>query len=313
MSSLLDMSLDDLIRKSKEHGGHDSISRSRGTGSGSILGPGPDRWVVRRNLTRPKPYSVRPAWVMEVQQEPIMLAASEGSNGEAKLYVSNLDYGVSNEDIKVLFSEVGELLRYSLHYDMSGRSKGTAEVVFARQIDALAAIKRYNNVQLDGKPLKIELVGVNIITPVPVPVISTTNLAKPNGSVRRPYLALWASRCKFYKHGPPMEIPHPVHGLFLDDVSEGKRKFRSAKQWHDVIALAIFASLHGNLHFGVFHCVHERIGARGRGHGGSSGNGSSVQEFARGHGQGRHRVEKLTAESLDSDLDRYHFEAMKLK
>jgi THO complex subunit 4 len=39
---------------------------------------------------------------MQVQQEPLMLAASEGSDGEAKLYISNLDYGVSNEDIKVL-------------------------------------------------------------------------------------------------------------------------------------------------------------------------------------------------------------------
>ncbi|KAL3579195.1 hypothetical protein D5086_020699 [Populus alba] len=165
MSSLLDMSLDDLIRKGKENGGRDSNFRGsgRGAGSSSVLGPGPDRLVFRRDLTRPKPYSVRPVQVMQVQQEPIMLAASEGSNGEAKLYISNLDYGVSNEDIKVLFSEVGELLRYSLHYDMSGRSK------------------------LDGKPLKIELVGINVITPVPVsvPVTAITNVANPNGAVRR--------------------------------------------------------------------------------------------------------------------------------
>nr|TKS17685.1 hypothetical protein D5086_0000010560 [Populus alba] len=64
-------------------------------------------------------------------------------------------YVVTCPKIEVIFSEGGDLLRYSLHYDMSGRSKGTAEVVFALQTDALAAIKRYNNVQLDGKPLKI--------------------------------------------------------------------------------------------------------------------------------------------------------------
>lgn len=29
----------------------------------------------------------------------------------------------------------------------------------------MAAIKRYNNVQLDGKPMKIEMVGTNISTP----------------------------------------------------------------------------------------------------------------------------------------------------
>lgn len=29
----------------------------------------------------------------------------------------------------------------------------------------MAAIKRYNNVQLDGKPMKLELVGTNIPAP----------------------------------------------------------------------------------------------------------------------------------------------------
>lgn len=28
----------------------------------------------------------------------------------------------------------------------------------------MAAIKRYNNVQLDGKPMKLELVGTNVST-----------------------------------------------------------------------------------------------------------------------------------------------------
>ncbi|KAJ6717851.1 RNA AND EXPORT FACTOR BINDING PROTEIN [Salix purpurea] len=102
MSNLLDMSLDDLIRKGKENGGRDSNFRGRGAGSGSVLGPGPDRWVFRRDPARHQPYSVRPVKLMQVQQEPIMIAASEGSNGEGKLYISNLDYGVSNEDIKVL-------------------------------------------------------------------------------------------------------------------------------------------------------------------------------------------------------------------
>uniref|UniRef100_A0A0E0MBE5 RRM domain-containing protein n=1 Tax=Oryza punctata TaxID=4537 RepID=A0A0E0MBE5_ORYPU len=84
-----------------------------------------------------------------------------------KLYISNLDYAVSNEDIKELFSEVGDVKRYSINYDRSGRSKGTAEVVFSRKSDALAAVKRYNNVQLDGKPMKLELIGINIEPPPP--------------------------------------------------------------------------------------------------------------------------------------------------
>ncbi|OEL38720.1 hypothetical protein BAE44_0000262 [Dichanthelium oligosanthes] len=69
-----------------------------------------------------------------------------------------------------LFSEVGELKRYSMNYDKDGSSKGTAEVVFARKLDALDAIKRYNGVLLDGKPMNIELIGNNA-EPHPMPPV----------------------------------------------------------------------------------------------------------------------------------------------
>ncbi|GMP32506.1 hypothetical protein CsSME_00006232 [Camellia sinensis var. sinensis] len=38
---------------------------------------------------------------------------------------------------------------------------GSAEVVFVRRSDAFQALKRYNNVQLDGKPMRIEIIGTN--------------------------------------------------------------------------------------------------------------------------------------------------------
>nr|XP_009789285.1 PREDICTED: THO complex subunit 4D-like [Nicotiana sylvestris] len=37
--------------------------------------------------------------------------------------------------------------------------KGAAEVVFAGRSDAFQALKRYNNVKLDGKPKKIEILN----------------------------------------------------------------------------------------------------------------------------------------------------------
>lgn len=74
-----------------------------------------------------------------------------------KLKVSNLEYVVTDNDIKELFSNCGALKSFGVHYDNSGRSLGTAEVIYHRHEDALKAIETYNNVALDGKKMFIEL------------------------------------------------------------------------------------------------------------------------------------------------------------
>ncbi|KAF5960402.1 hypothetical protein HYC85_001611 [Camellia sinensis] len=59
------------------------------------------------------------------------------------------------------------------NYDCSGLHsanftylQGSAEVVFARRSDAFRALKRYNSVQLDGKPMKVEIIGTHSEIPV---------------------------------------------------------------------------------------------------------------------------------------------------
>ncbi|XP_030512544.1 THO complex subunit 4B-like [Rhodamnia argentea] len=164
MSASLDMSLDEIIRRKQR-----SEARRRGA-----PGPGPLRRPPNRRPPRSAPYSppilglsssapMAPIW----QQEGLVSGTSQPEAG-TKLYISNLDYEVSNEDIMLLFSAVGVMERCGIHYDRSGRSKGTAEVVFSRHSDALAAIKRYNNVRLDGKPMKIEIVGLGLFPPAPL-------------------------------------------------------------------------------------------------------------------------------------------------
>ncbi|XP_021895955.1 THO complex subunit 4C-like [Carica papaya] len=120
-------------------------------------------------------------WQHDLFEDSLRAAGISGVEVGTKLYVSNLDRGVTNEDIRELFAEIGELKRYAVHYDKNGRPSGSAEVVYLRRSDAFLALKRYNNVLLDGKPMKIEIVGANS----DVPVSAHVNVTGMNGRKKR--------------------------------------------------------------------------------------------------------------------------------
>lgn len=172
------MSLDDIINNSAiRHGNHSGHDPNRHFGFRFPVRKTPysisQSQVAREALRRSSfdvPELVFDHCDVQPQLQPL-----------TKLYISNLDRRVSNDDILLLFSEEGELERHSIHYDQFGRSKGTAEVVFTKQSDALAAIKKYNNMNLDGKPLQIELVGTSLVTPAAaMPLAQSSLLGSPN-------------------------------------------------------------------------------------------------------------------------------------
>ncbi|ESO03182.1 hypothetical protein HELRODRAFT_185670 [Helobdella robusta] len=72
--------------------------------------------------------------------------------------ISNLNYTVSDQDIKELFGEFGSMIRSSLNYDRSGRSLGSAEVEYSNREAAMKACEQYNKVPLDGLPMEIAFV-----------------------------------------------------------------------------------------------------------------------------------------------------------
>ena len=76
-----------------------------------------------------------------------------------KMHVSNLDFGVTQGDMKELFSSIGKIKHVALHYDKNGRSQGTTEIIFERRVDALKAYNQYNGVPLDGRTMQLELMG----------------------------------------------------------------------------------------------------------------------------------------------------------
>ena len=231
MASSLDMSLDDRIKNRSNNRGRGRGGRGRahsGRGpSGTLNGRrmvgavnsrrmagagngGRTTGAVRRGPlmvnTRPSSYAIaksirraRPfPWQHDLFEDSLRAAGIQGVEVGTKLYVSNLDHGVTNEDIRELFSELGELKRFAVHYDKNGHPSGSAEVVYTRRSDAFAALKRYNNVLLDGKPMKIEIVGSNS----ELPISARVNVTGVNG--RRKRTVVMTSRGGQAGGGPAM-------------------------------------------------------------------------------------------------------------
>ncbi|EEC81769.1 hypothetical protein OsI_25456 [Oryza sativa Indica Group] len=175
MSSGLDMSLDDLIKqsKTKPKGGAPSSSGPTRRAAPPAARAAPYPPAGPKAAGGASPYGVYSEHVAAMagvvpRPRPPPAAAARSLETGTKLHISNLDPGVTVDDVQELFSEIGELKRYSVNYDKDGKSQGTAEVVFARKVDALEAIKRYDGVILDGNPMKIDLIGNNSETsPMP--------------------------------------------------------------------------------------------------------------------------------------------------
>lgn len=94
-----------------------------------------------------------------VEDEPVNTGGRRGLETGTKLQISNLAYSVLSEDLKDLFGSIGDVKRATVNFDKSGRSLGTATVVFSRRGDAVAAVKKYNGVPLDDSPMRITLLG----------------------------------------------------------------------------------------------------------------------------------------------------------
>lgn len=74
----------------------------------------------------------------------------------AKLFVGNLSPDTSSDELRTLFSEVGEVDSCDLITDRdSGRSKGFAFIEMRSIEHADSAKEKFNGHELHGKPLKV--------------------------------------------------------------------------------------------------------------------------------------------------------------
>ncbi len=72
------------------------------------------------------------------------------------IYVGNLPFKISEQELNDLFAEYGEVTRAQIITDKySGRSKGFGFVEMTEKADGEKAINELNGKEIDGRPLKI--------------------------------------------------------------------------------------------------------------------------------------------------------------
>jgi cold-inducible RNA-binding protein len=74
----------------------------------------------------------------------------------SKLYVGNLAYSVSNDDLHQLFSQAGQVQSATVIMDkISGQSKGFGFVEMTTAQEVADAIRRFNDTALKGRNIKV--------------------------------------------------------------------------------------------------------------------------------------------------------------
>jgi RNA recognition motif-containing protein len=74
-----------------------------------------------------------------------------------KLYVGNLNFRVSSDDLQALFAEAGSVESARVIEDRdTGRSRGFGFVEMGSDAEAAAAIEKFNGMDYDGRNLAVK-------------------------------------------------------------------------------------------------------------------------------------------------------------
>lgn len=86
------------------------------------------------------------------------MSDSQAQVNPRKLFVGNMPYSVSEQQLSDLFAQYGELAEVKVISDrMTGRPKGIAFVEFVNEDDAAKATEALNGYELDGRALVVNV------------------------------------------------------------------------------------------------------------------------------------------------------------
>jgi len=144
-ASKLDKSLDEIISRQRSVRGRGARRGARRSGATGRPAPAAPVGGVKKNPRNAKS-AVKP------------VPTGPSIKGDGRILVSNLPKDVDEKMIKEYFSaQCGPVKRAEIAYGPGGVSRGTATVWFSRFENATKAVSDCNNIQIDGKPIRIEL------------------------------------------------------------------------------------------------------------------------------------------------------------
>ena len=93
-----------------------------------------------------------------VAPNPFTDYATAGGEQSQTIFVRNLPWSTSNEDLVELFTTIGKVERAEIQYEPNGRSKGSGVVEFDSPDNAETAISKFTGYQYGGRPLGLSYV-----------------------------------------------------------------------------------------------------------------------------------------------------------
>ncbi|KAL8861132.1 MAG: hypothetical protein Q9178_002346 [Gyalolechia marmorata] len=145
MSAKLDMALDDVVMTER-------TARRRGRGGRRVPN-------AARKTTAPVGGIQKNTRSAKGAVKPAVANGLAAASGESKIIVSNLPTDVTEKNVKEYFSDtIGPVKRVHLTYGPNGVMRGIVTIVFSRPDSAAKALESLNGVQVDKRPMKIEVV-----------------------------------------------------------------------------------------------------------------------------------------------------------
>lgn len=89
------------------------------------------------------------------QPNPFTDFVTAGTDPSNIIYVRNLPWSTSNEDLVELFTTIGKVERAEIQYEPNGRSRGSGVCEFSSQDDAATSIAKFQGYEYGGRPLQI--------------------------------------------------------------------------------------------------------------------------------------------------------------